>query len=89
MYTPPSQVILFQTYSSSISEVYSGGKELFSLTLLHSEWPKLNWVLAILSATGLRLAGIQSSMGAIPVDKDSLPLKKSRQNFRALPKRKI
>ena len=36
------------------------------LTLLHSEWPKLYGVLAVLSAIGLKVSAEQVAVGSIP-----------------------
>ena len=45
--------ILAMASLSKVSEVYTRSEGLGSLTLLHSEWPKLCGVLAVLSAIGL------------------------------------
>ena len=54
---PCTEVSLFRVHRGLfLKEIICCKEEqIFSLTLLHSEWPKLNGVLAILNAVGLRV----------------------------------
>ena len=51
-----SKICLPQVFSHVFNYCQSADVQHNILTLMHSEWPKLYWVLAILSAIGLKNA---------------------------------